>query len=119
MVVSEIEPPDVLKVLRRIESRGALETAHRVRSILGQVLRYAVATGRATRDATADLKGALPPVKHKHMATITDPKQIGPLLNNIDEYQGNTMTKCALQLAPLVFCPSRRASTRGMGRNRF
>ncbi|NDV28802.1 tyrosine-type recombinase/integrase [Desulfovibrio sp. JC010] len=103
MVVNEIEPPDILKVLRRIESRGALETAHRVRSILGQVLRYAVATGRATRDATADLKGALPPVKHKHMATITDPKQIGPLLNNIDDYQGNTMTKCALQLAPLVF----------------
>ncbi|WP_035076175.1 tyrosine-type recombinase/integrase [Maridesulfovibrio zosterae] len=103
MVVSEIEPPDILKVLRRIESRGALETAHRVRSILGQVLRYAVATGRATRDATSDLKGALPPVKHKHMATITDPKEIGPLLNNIDEYQGSTMTKCALQLAPLVF----------------
>ena len=79
MVVSVIEPPDILNVLRRIVSRGALETAHRVRSILGQVLRYAVATGRATRDATSDLKGALPPVKHKHMATITDPKQIGPL----------------------------------------
>lgn len=103
MVVSEIEPPDILKVLRRIESRGALETAHRVRSILGQVLRYAVATGRATRDATSDLKGALPPVKHKHMATITDPKQIGPLLNSIDEYEGRHITKCALQLAPLVF----------------
>lgn len=103
MVVSEIEPPDILKVLRRIESRGALETAHRVRSILGQVLRYAVATGRATRDATSDLKGALPPVKHKHMATITDPKEIGPLLNSIDEYEGRHITKCALQLAPLVF----------------
>ena len=101
--ILEIEPPEVLMVLRRIESRGALETAHRVRTIIGQVFRYAVATGRAKRDPTPDLKGALPKTKPKHLAAITDPAQIGGLLRAIDAYQGSFITKCALKLAPLLF----------------
>jgi integrase len=101
--VSEIKAPDVLAMLRRIESRGALETAHRIRTICGQVFRYAVATGRAERDPAADLKGALPPYKKSHLAAITDPKEVAPLLRAIDEYKGSFVVKCALQLASLVF----------------
>jgi integrase len=101
--IEEIKAMDLLTMLRRIESRGALETAHRVRTICGQVFRYAVATGRVERDPTADLKGALPPYKKGHLAAITDPKEVIPLLRAIDGYQGSFVVKCALQLAPLVF----------------
>ena len=99
----EIKAPELLAVLRRIESRGALETAHRAMQNCGQVFRYAVATGRAERDPTGDLRGALPPPKEKHHASIIDPKRIAELLRAIDAYQGYFVTKCALRLAPLVF----------------
>jgi integrase len=69
----------------------------------GQVFRYAVATGRAERDISGDLRGALPVPKEKHHASLTDPKQIGELLRAIDGYEGTFITKSALQLAPLVF----------------
>lgn len=101
--VGEITAPDLLAAIRRIESRGALETAHRALANCGQVFRYAVATGRAQRDTAADLRGSLPPVKEKHHASITDPKAIGELLRDIEGYQGAFVTKCALRLAPLVF----------------
>ena len=101
--VSSITAPALLVVLRRIEDRGAIETAHRVKQICSQVFRYAVATGRAERDPSADLRGALSPAKSKRMATITDPKQIGELLRAIDGYEGHLITRCALKLAPLVF----------------
>jgi integrase len=101
--VNEIKAPELLMVLRRVESRGALETAHRVKSICGQVFRYAVATGRAERDPAADLRGALPPVKPKHRSAITDPEKVAGLLRAIDGYQGSLVTKCALRLAPYVF----------------
>ena len=101
--VSEIAAPDLLTVLRRVEDRGATDTAHRIKQICGQVFRYAVATGRAERDPSLDLKGALSPVKHVHMATITDPNKIGGLMRAIDGYEGNLITRCALRLAPLVF----------------
>jgi len=101
--IAEITAPELLAVLRRIEARGAVETAHRAHQNCGQVFRYAIATGRAVRDPSPDLKGALPPVKEKHLAAITDPKAIGPLLRAIDDYQGQFVTKCALRLAPLVF----------------
>lgn len=101
--VSSITAPALLDVLRRIEARGAIETTHRVKQICGQVFRYAVATGRAERDPSADLRGALSPAKSKRMATITDPKQIGGLLRAIDGYEGHLITRCALKLAPLVF----------------
>ena len=101
--IADIKAPDVLSALRRIESRGALETAHRAKENCGQVFRYAVATGRAERDPTGDLRGALPPPKEKHHASITDPKRIGDLLRAIDGYEGWFVTKCALNLAPMVF----------------
>jgi integrase len=101
--IAEIRAPELLAVLRRIESRGAQETAHRAMQNCGQVFRYAVATGRAERDPTGDLRGALPPPKEKHHASIIEPKLIGELLRAIDAYEGFFATKCALRLAPLVF----------------
>lgn len=101
--IAEIKAPELLAVLRRIESRGALETAHRAMQNCGQVFRYAVATGRAERDPSGDLRGALPPARERHHASITDPKRIGELLRAIDGYEGFFATKCALRLAPLVF----------------
>jgi len=101
--IFNIKAPELLTVLRRIESRGALETAHRVKIICGQVFRYAIATGRAERDLTADLRGALPPAKHKHHSAITDPEKVAGLLRAIDGYQGSFVIKCALRLAPLLF----------------
>jgi integrase len=101
--ISEIDPPEVLAVLRRIESRGAGETARRMKIVCGQVFRYAVATGRAKRDPTPDLKGALKPVMSRHMAALTDPKEVAALLRAIDDYKGSFVVKCALQLAALFF----------------
>jgi integrase len=101
--IAEVSPPDLLGVLRRIESRGAIETAHRVKQICGQVFRFAIATGRAERDSSADLRGALSPTKSTRMATIIEPQKIGELLRAIDGYQGTLIAKCALSLAPLVF----------------
>jgi integrase len=103
MDCNDITPPTLLSVLRRIEHRGAVETAHRTKQSCGQVFRYAIATGRCERDPSADLKGALPPVKKTHFATITDAKGIGALLRVIDTYEGHHPTRCALKLAPLVF----------------
>ena len=101
--IRQIAAPELLTVVRRIEARGALETAHRALQNAGQVFRYAVATGRAVRDPSRDLKGALPPPKEKHHASITDPKAIGALLRAIHGYQGHNVTRCALKLAPLTF----------------
>jgi integrase len=101
--IGEIKAPELLAVLRRVESRGALETAHRIKTICGQVFRYAVATGRAERDPAGDLKGALPPAKKRHLAAVTDPKEVAGLLRAIDGYQGSFVVKCALQLATMFF----------------
>jgi len=101
--ISDIKAPELLKALRRIESRGTLETAHRVRGLLGQIFRYAVATGRAERDPAADLRGALPQPNEKHHAAITDPKEVAFLLRDLDGYQGHFVVKCALRLAPMLF----------------
>lgn len=101
--VAELSAPELLAVLRRIEARGAIETAHRARQTCGQVLRYAIATGRAARDPCADLRGALPPVKGTHFAAVTDPAAVAALLRAIDAYAGAFVTRCALKLAPLVF----------------
>lgn len=101
--IMDIFPRDILECLRRVENRGTIETAHRTLQICGQVFRYAVATGRAERDITPDLKGALPPAKGEHFAAITEPNQVGELLRAIDSYQGSLPALCALKLAPLVF----------------
>ncbi|MBN8492755.1 MAG: integrase arm-type DNA-binding domain-containing protein [Burkholderiales bacterium] len=101
--VAEIKAPELLRCLRRIENRGALETAHRVLQNAGQVFRYAIATGRADRDPSADLRGALAPWKPQHYPAPTDPKAVGELLRAIDGYTGGNVVKAMLQLAPLVF----------------
>lgn len=101
--IAEMRAPQLLQTLRRIESRGAIETAHRALQNCGQIFRFAVATGRAERDVAADLKGALAPVQERHHASITEPKAIGALLRAIDGYEGSFVTRCALRLAPLVF----------------
>jgi integrase len=101
--ISEITAPELLAVIRNVEGRGALETAHRELNICGQVFRYAVATGRADRDPSGDLRGALPPVQSKHLAAITDPKRLGEILRILDTYQGGLIVRCALRLAPMIF----------------
>lgn len=101
--IADIEPPEVLDVLQRIERKGTIETAHRVRVLIGQVMRYAVATGRAGRDIAADLRGAIPPAQVKHHAAVTDPALLGGLLRAIDAYEGTAVVTAALRLAPLLF----------------
>jgi integrase len=103
--ILEVTAKDVKSILDRVRSRGVIETARRVRTIVGQVFTYAISTDRANYDIAAGLKGYLPSTDKtkKHMAAITDPKELVPLLNAIDGYQGSFVVKCALRLAPLVF----------------
>jgi integrase len=101
--IAEIAAPELLRTIRRIESRGALDTAHRALQNCGQVLRYAVATGRAQSDPTGDLRGALPSAKRRHFASITEPAEVGALLRAIDGFRGTPAVQSALKLAPLVF----------------
>jgi integrase len=101
--IADLTAPELLTTMRRIEKRGALETAHRALGNCGQVFRYAIATGRAKRDPTSDLRGALPAVRPTHFAAITDPRRVGALMRAIDGYEGSLTVRCALRLAPLVF----------------
>lgn len=101
--IANITAPQLLEVIRRIEDRGALETAHRALQNCGQVFRYAVATGRAERDPSGDLRGALPPVKGNHFASVTEPQKVAEVLRAMDGYEGTLPVRCALRLAPLVF----------------
>lgn len=101
--VREIEAPDVLAVLRRIEERGAIETAHRAQQNCGQVFRYAVATGRCKADPTTALRGSLTPWKPKHYPAILDHRKLAELMRAIDTYEGGLVVRCALRLLPLVF----------------
>lgn len=101
--IGAVTAPELLEALRRIEARGAVETAHRALQNCGQIFRYAIATGRAERDTAADLRGALSPVKSTNFASITEPKDIGALLREIDAYPGNMIVRAALRMAPYVF----------------
>jgi integrase len=101
--IADIKPPELLSVIRRTESRGALDTAKRIRQNCGQVFRYAVATGRAERDPSQDLRGAIAPPKHKHFAAITDPLKVGELLRAMEAFKGTFVVQCALKLAPMLF----------------
>jgi integrase len=103
MTVRSIRPIEVLAVLRNVEGRGRYETARRLRSTIGAVCRYAVATARADVDPTAPLQGALTVPKVKSRAAITDPKAFGALLRSIDSYTGQKTTRAALQLMALLF----------------
>lgn len=101
--VAEITAPEVLEVLRRAEMRGANDTAHRLHQTCGQILRYAVATGRALRDVSADLRGALRPNRHTHFASLTDPNKVGEMLRVLEGFAGTSVVGAALRLAPLLF----------------
>lgn len=101
--IRSITAPDILGCLRRLEVKGTIDTAHRAKQNCGQVFRYAIATGRAERDPTPDLRGALPSVHKQHYAAITDPLEVAQLMRAIEGYQGSFVTICALKLAPLLF----------------
>lgn len=101
--IANITAPEILSVVRRIESRGALDTAHRALNSCGRVIRYAIATGRATMDPSGVLLGALRPAKEGHFAATTDPRQVAAILRAMDGYEGTPSVRCALRLAPLVF----------------
>ena len=101
--VDAIPARDLLQALRKIEARGAVETAHRARMLAAQVFRYAIATGRAERNPASDLKGALTPPEGRHFASVTEPALVGELLRAIHGYRGSPVVMGALQLAPLVF----------------
>jgi hypothetical protein len=101
--IAEIKAPVILDALRKIEKRGRHETARRARSTIGAVFRFAIATGRAERDPTADLRGALITPTVTHRATIVEPKAVGALLRAIDGFEGQAVVRYALKLAPLVF----------------
>jgi len=101
--IAEITAPDVLAVLRRIEGRGTLDTAHRAGGNCSQIFRYAIATGRAVRDPVPDLRGALPPARGGNFAAITEPAKVAELLRAIDAFSGTFVVRAALLLSPLLF----------------
>lgn len=102
--IAEITAPEILAILRRIEDRGVPETAHRVKQVIGQVMRFGVATGRCQLDPTASLKGALAPVPTHHMAAPTDsPQRVGELLRMTWGYGGSPIVAAALKLLPYLF----------------
>ena len=101
--IAQITAPELLAVLRRIENRGAVDIAHRAKQTSGLIFRYAIATGRAERDPSRDITGALRNRRKIHHAAITDPKEVGKLLVAIDGYTGTPVVKTALKLSPLLF----------------
>ncbi len=101
--IAEIEPGELLDVIRKIENRDAKDTAHRTMGSCGQVFRYGIATRRCKRDITAKLRGALKPVEEQHFAAVTTPQEIGGILRAIDVYKGTFVVRSAFRLAPLVF----------------
>ena len=101
--IDAVSAPLLLEALRKLERRGVIETAHRARAHAGRVFRYGIATGRATRNPASDLVGALEKTKTKHLASLTEPDEIGALLRAFDAYSGATVTTTALKLAPLFF----------------
>ena len=103
--VAQLTAPEILNVVRRVEARGILETAHRVLQHIGQVIRYAVATGRADHDPTPALRGALPAAVPQHMAAPTDdPRVVGAILRALEAFRGGPVVAAAIRLLPLLFC---------------
>ena len=101
--ITDISPSQLLAALRRIEDRGAIDSAHRILNHCSQIFRYAIATNRAERNIASDLQGALSPVKKGHFAAVIEPDQVGELLRAFENYHGSFIVACALKLAPLVF----------------
>ncbi len=102
--IVDVNAPKVLAVLQRIESRGAIHTAHRAKGNISQIMRYAIATNRAAHDPCPDLRGALSPAIANHFAAFTDPKEVGAFLRVMDGYAGTLTVRTALKLGPLLFC---------------
>ncbi|MDM3871820.1 integrase arm-type DNA-binding domain-containing protein [Porticoccus sp. W117] len=102
--ISQVSSSELLRVLRKIENRGAIETAKRARQTCGQIFRYAIITDRAENDPAAPLVDALLPAQKRHLAAITEPDEVGKLLLAIDGFQGTSTVKAALRLSPLLFC---------------
>ena len=100
--IGEIEAPELLLALRKVEARGAIETAHRIKDACGQVFRFGIATGACQRNPAADLKDALKPVQTRHLAAIVDPLQVGKLLRDMAHYEGHPVTRAALNLSALL-----------------
>ena len=100
--IRELEAPEVLQCLRRVEARGAIETAHRIKDACGQVFRYGVAIGACQRNLAADLRDALRPVPARHHAAIVDPVGAGKLLRDVTAYEGHPVTRAALKLSALL-----------------
>ncbi|WP_148863269.1 tyrosine-type recombinase/integrase [Marinobacter fonticola] len=100
---TDIEPPLVLQVLRKLETKGKHETAHRMRQRISQIFRYAIADGRAIRDPAADLRGLLKSAPTTNRPALTKPAEVGALLRAIEAYSGQPTTCAALQLAPMLF----------------
>jgi integrase len=100
--IGEIDAPELLATLRKIEARGAIETAHRAKDACGQVFRFGIAAGYCTRNPAADLRDALQPVPTRHHAAIVEPKQAGELLGAMLEYQGHPVTRAALSLSAML-----------------
>jgi len=101
--VGELTAPDFLRVARRIEERGAIESAHRIMQNCSQIMRYAIATGRAERNPVAGLRGALAPAPERNHAAVVDPIELGELLRALHSYRGTIVVQTALELAPVVF----------------
>lgn len=101
--IADITAPEILQAVKRPQNQGKLETAHRTLQAVGQVFRYAVQNGKADRDITLDLRGALPSPKVQHMPSFTEPRDVSALLRAIDGFQGTFSVECALRLAPLLF----------------
>jgi len=101
--IKEIKTGEILSVLETVEARGAIELTHRLKTLCGQIFRYAIASDKAENDPTVNLKGSLKPVPTRHHAAITEPENISGLLRAIDRYRGTFVVKCTLQLAPLFF----------------
>ena len=101
--VRDLKAPDFLAMLRRLEAQGQLYTVKRVAIVCGLIMRFAVATGHADIDPLPSLRGSLKSHKTKHLAAMTDPKQVGRLMRAIDAYSGSFVVSCALKIAPYVF----------------
>lgn len=101
--IAEIKAAELLRAIKKTESRGVLETAHRALQNCSQIFRYAVAHGLCERDPSTDLRGALPPVKGRHFAAIIDPAGVAKLLRSFDDFKGSYVVLCALKLAPMFF----------------
>lgn len=101
--ITKIDAPAIMSVLKRVDSRGARYTAHRVRSEISRVFRYGIVQGYCTADPARDLVGAIPPAVETHFASVTEPKAVGAMLRAFDAFEGTFVVQSALRLAPMLF----------------